>query len=127
MATRSRWEAVGLWQRVAAGQTDADDVRTWLSEVARNILEADDTKDANDRRTGILKAVGLEGRRGSVEAHAVGVLADGWPDKSPEGMRNLRTAQAFVMGHPIGSKKELDPEILRGRVRSAAAKVKIKK
>ena len=118
---------LGLWQRVAEGKIEADDVREWLGEVARAVLAADETKDANARRTGVLRAVGLEGRRGTIEAHAVGALAEGWTDRSPDGLKHLRTAQAYVMGHPIGTKRELDPEVLRGRVRSATGKAKPKK
>lgn len=127
MATRDRQEVLGLWRRVAEGKTDDAALRAWLAGVAREILAADETKDANKRRTGVLKAVGLEGRRGTAEAYAVAALAEGWPDRSEDGLKNLRVAQAYVLGHPIGSAKELDPEVLRGRVRSATEKTKPKK
>lgn len=119
MSRPDRWEALGRWQAVADGRID-DHVKEWLSSIAREILAADQTKDANKRRIDIVRAVGLEGRRGTIEAYAAALLEREWPGDltDPEQRKNLRAGQRLVLDLP----PDVDPEITRGRIRNATAK-----
>lgn len=54
-----RAEAVKRWGAIAGGGEIDADTRAWLANVARALLLANDEKDTNDKRTAVLRAVGL--------------------------------------------------------------------
>ena len=97
----NRSESRSRWQRLAAGENDAD-LWVWLQGVAQAVLEADDLP-ANVRPGELVRAVGLLGKVDDNAAlrEQLDVL-DGFPFAGPDGthrepergerMRNLIAA-----------------------------------
>jgi hypothetical protein len=100
------------WAALAAGRYDAATL-AWLSEVARDVLKANAEPDENKRRTGMVRAVKLDGRMNTArEALRIMLSALGITDWStaPDKART-RDALAAVLGEADISDEALDKRI----------------
>jgi hypothetical protein len=109
----TRDEGRVIWQQIA-DRRFTHEVLEWLAQIAPLVLEADRLKDAYPRRAGIVDAVGLGGRTGTMITALVKQMEEhiakhGVDGRTPQERRKVRdVTMALTLGAPLVSLTRLN-------------------